>query len=76
MPLFEYRCTRCHHEFEALVRNEAWPECPKCHAPRPEKLFSTVSARVSGGGLRSLPVTSACPPADAPPCGPGCCRLQ
>lgn len=74
MPLFEYRCGRCNHQFEALVRNETWPECPQCHAPQPEKLLSTVSARASGA--RSLPVASACPPGAAPPCGPGCCRLQ
>ncbi len=74
MPLFEYRCTRCHVQFEALVRDGTWPECPECHAPRPEKLLSAVAARASGP--RSLPVTSACPPSDAPPCGPGCCRLR
>jgi putative FmdB family regulatory protein len=74
MPLFEYRCTRCHHEFEALVRDGATPDCPECHAPKPERLLSAVSARASG--VRSLPVSSACPPSDAPPCGPGCCRLQ
>ena len=28
MPLFEYRCTDCQHEFEALVRDASWPECP------------------------------------------------
>ncbi|HUE15407.1 MAG TPA: zinc ribbon domain-containing protein [Planctomycetaceae bacterium] len=74
MPLFEYRCTRCHHQFEALVRDSASPDCPQCHAKRPERLLSTVSARVSG--VRSLPVSPGCPPSDAPPCGPGCCRLQ
>jgi putative FmdB family regulatory protein len=74
MPLFEYRCTRCQHEFEALVRDEAWPDCPECGTPKPDKLLSAVAARVSGS--RSLPVSSTCPPSDAPPCGPGCCRLQ
>jgi putative FmdB family regulatory protein len=72
MPLFEYRCTQCQHEFEALVRNQEWPECPTCGAAKPEKLLSTVAARVSG----SLPISAACPPSDAPPCGPGCCRLR
>ena len=32
MPLFQYRCTKCGHEFELLTtidkRNEA--HCPKC----------------------------------------------
>lgn len=74
MPLFEYRWAQCQHEFEALVRDAAWPACPECGAARPEKLLSAVSARVSGS--QSLPIWSACPPSDAPPCGPGCCRLR
>lgn len=74
MPLFEYRCTQCQHEFEVLVRDAAWPACPECGAAQPEKLLSAVSGRVSGS--HSLPISSACPPSDAPPCGPGCCRLQ
>jgi putative FmdB family regulatory protein len=73
MPLFEYRCTRCTHEFEALVRNQTWPDCPACGAAKPEKLLSAVAVRASGS---SLPISSACPPSDAPPCGPGCCRLR
>jgi putative FmdB family regulatory protein len=74
MPLFEYRCSRCDHVFEALVRDGATPGCPKCHATNPDRLLSAVAARASGA--RSLPLSSACPPSDAPPCGPGCCRLQ
>jgi putative FmdB family regulatory protein len=74
MPLFEYRCSQCNHEFEALVRDGSSPDCPECHARHPERLLSAVSVRASGA--RSLPVSSACPPSDAPPCGPGCCRLQ
>ena len=74
MPLFEYRCDDCGHQFEALVRDAAWPDCPQCGAKKPQKLLSAVSSRASG--VRSLPVSSACPPSDAPPCGPGCCRLQ
>jgi putative FmdB family regulatory protein len=72
MPLFEYRCSHCDHQFEALVRDGNSPECPKCHAKKPERLLSVVSARTAG--MRSP--SSACPPSDAPPCGPGCCRLQ
>jgi len=78
MPLFEYRCGHCDHQFEALVRDGGWPACPQCEAERPEKLLSAVSAHSSAKslGARSLPLSSACPPSDAPPCGPGCCRLQ
>lgn len=72
MPLFEYRCSRCDHQFEALVRDGNSPECPECHNKKPERLLSVVSAHTAGTRSQS----SACPPSDAPPCGPGCCRLQ
>ena len=36
-----------------------------------EKLISAHAAHVGGG----LSMTSACPPSDAPPCSPTCCRL-
>ena len=32
MPLFEYSCQSCDHEFEALVRNGQAPTCPSCGA--------------------------------------------
>ena len=73
MPLYEYRCLSCSAEFEALVRTGERVTCEKCGAEQLEKLFSRVSARVGGGS--SLPVASACPPSDAPPCSPTCCRL-
>lgn len=30
MPIFEYACRACHHEFETLVRTGDTPACPKC----------------------------------------------
>ena len=73
MPIFEYRCESCEQEFEQLVRPNDNIDCPACGGQRLEKLFSTVSGRV--GQSTSLPVASACPPSDAPPCSPMCCRL-
>lgn len=40
MPIFEYRCQSCKHEFEALVRSNDVPKCEKCGAEKLEKLFS------------------------------------
>jgi putative FmdB family regulatory protein len=73
MPLFEYRCPDCSREFELLIRAQERPACPECNSTRVEKLLSIASAAIPGS-LR-LPVGSACPPGDAPPCGPGCCRM-
>ena len=31
MPIYEYICKECHHQFEALVYGKEKAECPKCH---------------------------------------------
>ena len=40
MPIFEYICKSCKHEFEALVRGKTTPQCPECQSTELEKLFS------------------------------------
>ena len=45
MPIFEYACRSCHHEFEQLVRTGDTPACPKCQGQDLEKLLSMVSMR-------------------------------
>lgn len=47
MPIFDFRCTSCQHEFEALVRGAASPACPKCGAETPEKLLSLPSLKTA-----------------------------
>lgn len=71
MPLFEYQCRKCDSTFELLVRRDESVNCPSCGADKPDKLLSAPAAHVAG--RNSLPV--ACPPSDAPPCSPNCCRL-
>ena len=73
MPIFEYRCPSCNHAFEELVRKDEPVACPKCGRRDPQKLMSATAAHVHSTGR--LPVRSACPPSDAPPCSPHCCRL-
>ncbi len=70
MPLYEYTCEKCDHTFEALVFDGETVECPECHGKRLNRLLS-VPARPRTESP-SLPMS--CNP-DAPPCGPGCCRL-
>lgn len=40
MPIFEYKCRQCSHQFEKLVRNEVLPACPACQNADVEKLLS------------------------------------
>ncbi len=41
MPIYEYRCRACGHEFEALVLpHGSGPQCTKCSSGDLEKLLS------------------------------------
>jgi putative FmdB family regulatory protein len=51
MPLYDYRCKACGHEFEALVRPPAAPACPSCASAVLERLLSGFSFSVRSGGL-------------------------
>jgi len=47
MPIYEYACRSCGHEFETLVRASTVPDCPSCHSTELEKklsVFATASA--------------------------------
>ncbi|SFI10116.1 FmdB family zinc ribbon protein [Planctomicrobium piriforme] len=75
MPIFDFQCQDCGAESEIFVRGGQAPVCGQCQSKRVEKLMSAPAGHVAGG-TRSLPVMgSSCPPSDAPPCSPRCCRL-
>ena len=40
MPIYEYVCKACEHEFEKLVRHGKTPACPSCGAADLERRFS------------------------------------
>ncbi len=53
MPIYEFVCEDCKHEFETLVRNRdeiSSLTCPKCKSPRLKRLMSVATAIVSDGG--------------------------
>ena len=43
MPLFDFECRACGHEFETLVRTGDVPSCPSCGATDLEKLLSAFA---------------------------------
>lgn len=63
MPIYEYSCDQCSHEFEHLVRTqtEARPSCPSCGSDRIRKAFSTFSASVKQGPSGDSCSMGACP---------------
>ena len=44
MPLFEYQCRACAHEFEALIRPGDTAKCTSCGSEDLEKLLSHLAA--------------------------------
>ncbi len=51
MPIYEYRCERCQHVFEQMVRmSDPNPPCPECTAQEVRKLVSASSFVLKGGG--------------------------
>jgi putative FmdB family regulatory protein len=74
MPIYEYACNKCAHEFETLVRSGTVADCPSCHSTDLAKKLSVFATAGS---------TAEAAPAAAGPCGscgrpggPGACALN
>jgi len=52
MPIYEYHCEKCKHEFEREQRITEDPvkTCPECRSRRVKKLISQTSFVLKGGG--------------------------
>jgi putative FmdB family regulatory protein len=73
MPIYEYACSECGQEFEALVYGAERPACPACQGTELEKRFSTFAAH---GDTRSdTPPPGSCGTCGDPR-GPGACALD
>ena len=72
MPIYEYACRSCGHEFETLVRSSETPACASCDSKDLEKKLSVFSAQ---GGASSDPAPSPCGSCGNPN-GPGACRFN
>ena len=74
MPIFEYACKACNHQFEALVYGNEKAECPKCHSKKlaPQLSVFAVSAKGSAGSAASAGPCGSC----GDPRGPGACSMR
>ncbi len=79
MPLFEYACRACAHQFETLVRGSETPECPACHGTALERKLSVFAAHTGASGstarLPQMAAPTACG-ACGDPRGPGACSMN
>jgi putative FmdB family regulatory protein len=73
MPIFEYVCQECLHEFEALIFGQNKAKCPKCASKKltPQLSVFAVSAK---GSASATPATGGCGSCGDPR-GPGACSL-
>ena len=74
MPIFEYICQECHHEFEALVFGKDKAACPKCESKKLEPQLSVfaVSAKSGSGPSVAAGPCGSC----GDPRGPGACSMK
>jgi len=73
MPIYEYACRQCGHQFETLVRSGSQPECPNCRSRELDKQLSVIATPVvSSGATAAAPVPcGSC----GHPDGPGACAF-
>jgi|SRR5690554_5279071 putative FmdB family regulatory protein len=52
MPIYEYQCQSCQHEFEALqkINDAALIDCPECQESALKKKISAAGFRLAGSG--------------------------
>jgi|SRR5580693_731881 putative FmdB family regulatory protein len=73
MPIFEYICQECQHEFETLVFGRDKAKCPKCESQKlsPQLSVFAVSAKSTAGPASPTGACGSC----GDPRGPGACSL-
>lgn len=52
MPIYEYKCEKCGHQFDALqkISADALTDCPNCGQPSLQKLISAPAFQLKGNG--------------------------
>ncbi len=69
MPIYEYQCTQCGQKFEVrqtIGEGGSKLSCPKCHASKPERLFSSF---FSPGSSTTESLGTSCPTCSSGICG-------
>jgi putative FmdB family regulatory protein len=54
MPMFEYTCRACAHQFEMLVLKTITPACPKCASQDLERQVSLPALKTEEGTQKAI----------------------
>lgn len=74
MPIFEYVCKECNHEFEALVYGSETATCPKCHGSKLSAQLSVFAVAAKGASASPALSMGACGSCGDPR-GAGACSM-
>jgi putative FmdB family regulatory protein len=79
MPIYEYQCSACGHEFEVLIRNASDhpAKYPACKRGKPVKALSTFA--VASAAIKSVAERCGACPSSGGGCateGGSCCGLR
>ena len=55
MPIFEYVCRECQHEFETLVFGRDKAKCPKCQSQKLSPQLSVFAMSAKGSARTAAP---------------------
>ena len=71
MPIYQYVCADCGHDFEDLIFGDERPRCPECESESADKQLSVFATRSSAVPAAAPPGCGTC----GDPRGPGACSL-
>jgi putative FmdB family regulatory protein len=75
MPLFEYECRACGHQFEHLSREGQTATCPSCRGSDLQKLLSVFAVNANGGKTARPTASGPCGTCGDPR-GAGSCSMN
>jgi len=56
MPIYDYKCRGCGHQFEELVKLGQTPPCPECDGRDLERLISLPAVRTEKTRARTMSI--------------------
>ena len=72
MPIYEYECRDCRHDFELLVQTGASPVCPACASVSLQKRLSAFAVGGAAAAASALQACGTC----GDPRGAGACSMN